>query len=349
MSDTTNGGAIGALTGAVSKARTGFAASLANQDGWAIRLVFFAGIITILHKAGVQNVGFSIPPYAVVFAVCLGVAALLYEMNATTYALRAFWGGRLVGTIGWSFVWMVAFVYSMNQWIGAASENEGAKSNQHKAAYVTFADTRDEMKSAKDEVTRLEQRLRMAPTRNADQAQAAIDNAKAHKFWKLTSECRETKGPQTRQFCSEYASAVADKAGATEMLTVAEEMKQAKARLAKAQTAAAGTKAETSEARNDLVILTKYAGMNEDDARTLNALGSIIAISIFLSLATALRELEHLRATQKRVPMFPLRHWYARLHKFLTGKDLEFSPHRSYSLSTRTLADDLRSAGLGRG
>lgn len=322
MTDNINCGAIGAVSGAMSRATKGLATSISNHDGWAIRLVFFAGIITILHKAGVQNVGFGIPPYAVVFAVCLGVAALLYEMNATTYALRSFWNGKFVGTLGWSFIWVVAFAYSMNQWIGAASENEGAKSNTHKAAYVTFADTRDELKSAKAEVDRLEQRLTLKPIRNADQAQAAIDNAKAHKFWKVTSECKETKGPQTRQFCSDYASAVADKAGSTEMLTVAEEMKQAKARYAKAQSTAGSTKAEVSEGRNDLLILTKYAGMNEEDARTFNALGSIIAISIFLSLATALRELEHLRATRKRVPMFPIRQWYAALYRFLTGNDI---------------------------
>lgn len=313
MTDTANGGLIGGASRAGGKLRT----ALRNHDSIAIGLVFTAGLATIAHKAGVP-----VPYYAAFFALALGVAALLYEMNATTYALRAFWNGRLVGTVGWSFVWGVAFIYSMNQWIGAASENEGAKSNMHKAAYHQTADVRDELTSAKAEVTRLEQRLRMAPSRNAVQAQAAIDNATSHKFWKSTNECRETKGPQTRAFCSEYASAIADKAGATEMLTVAEEMKQAKARYAKAQGAASSTKVEVSEARNDLVILTKYAGMNEDDARTLNALGSIIAISIFLSIATALRELEHLRTTQKRVPMFPMRRWYGRLYRIFTGKNL---------------------------
>lgn len=342
MTDLTpNGGAIGAVSGAVSRATKGFATSISNHDGWAIRLVFFAGIITILHKAGVQNVGFGIPPYAVVFAVCLGVAALLYEMNATTYALRSFWNGKFVGTLGWSFIWVVAFAYSMNQWVGAASENEGVKSNTHKAAFVQFADVRDELDAAKKEAARLEERMKLKPLRNAEQAQAAIDNARAHKFWTSTDGCKATKGPQTRQFCSDYASAVADKAGSTEMLTVAEELKQANARLAKAQGTAGKTKAETSEARTDLLILTKYAGMNEEDARTLNALGSIIAISIFLSIATALRELEHLRTTQKRVPMFPLRQWYAALYRFLTGRD----PNQM-GIKTEMLIDRMRRDGV---
>ena len=315
--------ASGGLIGATGSAFRRSSAILSNHDGLAIRLVFFAGIITILHKSKAYEIHWGeLPPYAVVFAVCLGIAALLYEMNATTYALRAFWNGRLVGTLGWSAIWIVAFAYSMNQWVGAASETEGAKSNVHKAAFHQTVDTRKAKETAQKTVDRLEQKLVMAPIRTPDAAQAAIDNAKANRFWKATNECKETKGPQTRQFCSDYASAVADKAGATEAIALREELKLAKAELGNASKAVAGTKVEVSESRNDLVILTKYAGMAEDDARTFNAIGSIIAISIFLSLATALRELEHLRATQKRVPMFPVRQWYGALYKFLTGKDL---------------------------
>lgn len=305
------------LIGAIKRGSANIAGSIQNHDAWAIRLVFFAGIITILHKAGVP-----VTHYGVLFAVALGVAALLYEMNATTYALRAFWGGRFIGTIGWAFVWAVAFAYSMNQWVGAASESEAGKSNIHKAAFVEQVDTRAAVKRAETEVNRLEKRLALQPVRTAEAAQAAIDNAKSHKFWKVTGECTATKGPQTRQFCSDYASAVADKAGATEAMQVKEELSSAKADLTKARMQASSAPAEFTEAHNDLVILTKFAGLNEDDARVLNALGSIIAISIFLSIATALRELERLRATEKRVPMFPLRAIWARIYKSLTGKDI---------------------------
>lgn len=317
MTDTAHGG----LIGATARAGTRLTESLRNHDGWAIRLVFIAGVLTIMHKSGIHEIESVIPPYAVVFAICLGLAALLYEMNATTYALRAFWSGRMVGTIGWSFVWAVAFAYSMNQWIGAASENEGAKSNHHKAAYFQTVDARKNLDTSQRTVDRLEEKLRMAPVRTADAAQAAIDNAMSHRFWKITDGCKSTKGPQTRSFCSDYASAVADKAGATEAITLREELKTAKADLTSARQAVASTGVEVSEGRNDLVILTKYAGMAEDDARTLNALGSIIAISIFLSVATALRELEHLRATQQRVPMFPWRNWVRSIMRLVTGSD----------------------------
>lgn len=301
-------GLIGSIGSGISRLR-----SLSGQhDKIAIALVFFAGVITILHKAGVP-----IPYYAMAFGVSLGIAALFYEMNATTNALRNFWKGRLVGTIGWAFIWVVAFGYSMNQWIGAASENEGAKSNMHKAAFLQTVDTRKQLETAQRAVDRLEERLRMAPIRTAEQAQAAINNAMSHRFWKATDGCKETKGPQTRQFCSDYASAVADKAGATEAVTVHEELKVAKAELATAKAAASNSKVEVSEARNDLVIMTKYMGMNEDDARTLNALGSIIAISLFLSIATMLKELEHLREATPRIAMF------SSLRRLLFGSSID--------------------------
>lgn len=304
------------LIGVMRRASLGFASSVSNHDAWAIRLVFFAGIVTILHKAGVP-----IPMYGVAFSVALGVAALLYEMNATRYALRSLWNGRAVGAIGWSIIWIVAFGYSMNQWVGAASENEATKSNLHKAAFTRTTDNRDALSKASKEVDRLQEKLRMAPVRTPEAAQAHIDNAMAHKFWKSTDGCKETRGPQTRQFCSDYASAVADKAGATEAITVREELKTAKASYESALRSS-GSASEYTEARNDLVILTKFAGLSEDDARVLNALGSIVAISIFLSLATALRELELLRKEGPRralVSLWGLRRWWVRL---VYGRDI---------------------------
>lgn len=307
----------GGLAGAARRGVQRLKALSISYDRLAIGLVFMAGVMTILHKAGVP-----VPHYAVVFGVSLGIAALLYEMNAATYALRNFWKGRLVGTAGWAFVWTVAFLYSMNQWIGAASETEGAKSNMHKAAYLQSVDTRAELGAAKRDLDRIEGRLSWMDTavngkavRAIDAAQADLDNAQAHRFWKATDGCKETKGPQTRAFCSDVASWKAEKALAAERDTLRAELVSAKSAYATAQKTASETRTEVSEARNDLVILTKFAGMTEDDARTLQALGSILAISIFLSVATMLKELEHLRETQRRAPMF------GSLRKLLFGSD----------------------------
>lgn len=112
-------------------------------------------------------------------------------------------------------------------------------------------------------VDRLQSRLRMVPVRNADQAQAAIDNAMAHRFWNTTDGCKRTTGPQTRAFCSDYASAVADKAGAVEAQTTREELKQAEAELTKARQAVAASNATTAVAASQGAVLASIMTASE--------------------------------------------------------------------------------------
>lgn len=295
--------------------------SLTNHDAWAIRLVFLAGIATILHKSGVE-----IPRYAMLFGVCLGVAALLYEMNAATAALRSFWNGRPLSAIGWSFIWLVAFAYSMNQWIGAASENENAKTNVHQTAFVAHSDARDVLAKAKRELDRIEGRMSWMdtavngkPVRSTTSAQSDLDNAKANRFWTMTNECKETKGPQTRAFCENVAAWKSEKALAVERETLKEELAIAKAEHTKAQKTASSQRTEVSSERNDMLMLTKYAGMNQGDAQALTAVGSIVAISIFLSFATMLRELEHLRSQGPRKRIFSTSQLWFKIRRALFG------------------------------
>lgn len=112
-------------------------------------------------------------------------------------------------------------------------------------------------------VDRLQSRLKMVPVRNADQAQAAIDNAMAHRFWNTTDGCKRTTGPQTRAFCSDYASAIADKAGAVEAQTVREELKQAEAELATARKAVASSQATTAVAASQGAVLASIMTASE--------------------------------------------------------------------------------------
>lgn len=305
------------LFGALRRGSIGVVSSLHNHDAWAIRLVFLAGLITILHKAGVP-----VPHYGATFAVALGVAALLYEMNAAKSALQAFWSGRPGGMLGWSIIWAAAFAYSAMQWTSAASQNEADKTNIHKVAHYTSVNTAKELERTRAEVERLEARLRMQPSRNTDQAQAAIDLAMAHKFWKATDNCRSTKGPQTRAFCSDYASAVADKAGATEALTIKEELKAARSELEKAKVSDASAPKQFAESRSDLGLLKRVSNMSDADAELFSGAFAILVISVFLSGATMLREMEHLRADRKRVPLFTLHGIKRALIRMFTGNDI---------------------------
>lgn len=302
------------VKGSTRRLLSSFASSVASHDVWAIRLVFIAGLATIFHKAGLP-----VPYYAAVFAVCLGVAALLYEMNAATFALRSFWNGRAFSAFGWAFVWAIAFAYSVNQWIGAASENEGAKTNVHQTAYTASINVQDRVAKTKKEVDRLEGRMSWMdtavngkPVRSVEAAQADLDNARANRFWNLTNECKETKGPQTRAFCADVAAWKSEKSLASERITLKTELDAAKADYNEAQLASKNTKVEASFDRKDNLLLTRYGGLKQEDAQALTAVGSIIAISFFISVATMLKELEHLRTQGPRTKIFNIRGLIAR-------------------------------------
>lgn len=142
---------------------------------------------------------------------------------------------------------------------GFTASNRDATIAQAKLHQTVSAHNIGDVDMLSKNVDRLEARLRMVPIRNADQAQAAIDNAMAHRFWATTDGCKRTTGPQTRQFCSDYASAVADKAGAVEAQTTREELKQAKAELAKAKQAVATSNATTAVAASQGMVLASMA------------------------------------------------------------------------------------------
>ena len=251
-------------------------------------LVFGAGIIAVCRTAGVP-----MPLWAeITFGVFLGLAALTYEFAAVKYATRAFFERSMSGMVGWGLVWMAAFIYSANAWLGFASEGQENKTNLQKTAYVVSADLGNTEAELTARNNKLLQQIGMAPTRTAEQAQAAIDNAKANRFWQSTNGCTETKGPQTRQFCDAYASAVADAAGAKSLLVWKAEQEQVAKELKAVREKRANEGVTSSDKRNDLGILVRYTNMGERGAMDLQAVLKVIAISAFLSLTGFLLEKE---------------------------------------------------------
>ena len=113
---------------------------------------------------------------------------------------------------------------------------------------------------------RIQEKLKLAPTRTPEAARADQNNAKAHRFWKLTDSCKATKGPQTRDFCSAYASAVADESLATEAITLRAELDAKQKDLKKARDERKDAPVAVSAERTDLRMWTQYAGMNQQQA-----------------------------------------------------------------------------------
>ncbi len=317
MSQETTGGLIGgaaSLTAAAGRAARKTYGIVANPDAWALRLVFFAGVITVLKKAGVP-----IPEYMVLFGVALGIAALLYEMSASRAAVRAWWEGR-PGAMLWSgVIWAVAFGFSVNNWIGAASEGQVEKTNVHKAAYNQSADVRNAVVDLEKQIKIKTGAIDWAKTLDApDSYDARIAAAEEDAKYEATRKGCRSKCIAKQQLA---ASLRADKANAINRATSQEEIKALQAKLDEARKVSAGTKVETSEARSDLLILTDYMGMTEQGAQIFNGLFSIMVVSIFLSFGSMLSELDELRKTGTRKRSNIGTKAYCWLMRVLTGRD----------------------------
>lgn len=291
----------------------GLAARMPTRYNFAIGLLLFAAIITVAKKNGAQ-----VPAYALLFGISIGIGAIIAEMTTAADVVRSWYHGRIGGMVGSAAIWSVAFFFAINNWLGAASEGQAEKTNVHKASYNSYQSSQDTLKAAKAEHHRLAERLSWMniaiggkPVRSVEAAQATIDNAMSHRFWKLTEECTTTKGPQTRAHCDAYRDAIGEKTLAVEKETLVVEVKAALDELKKATEVAAKTPAQTSESRADLAILTSYAGMSENGAEQFNAVFSIAALSVFLSFFMGRKELEALKAEGPRKKF----NWFSKVYR----------------------------------
>lgn len=281
------GGLFGAVRSSIAKLGAG-------PLMWIVRLVLLAGFLLILKKAkGTPD------QIDAAILMALGMATLASEYYMGGEAVRA-WVDRALLRLGAVLgVYAIVLGYAVLQWTGSASEMEATKTGAQKAAFVTQQDTSKTEAELTKKNNDLLQRIEMAPKRTAEQAQAAIDNAKANRFWGMTNGCTETKGPQTRAFCDAYASAVADKAGATALIVDREEQKQIAAQLIKIRTE---RKSQTvvEENRSDLRFLVAYGGMSEQAAADLSAAWKIMIISVLVFVLGILVKAEAYRDVPRK-------------------------------------------------
>ena len=294
-----------AAASSASKAGTGF---LSDTNKWAFRLVFAAGVATVLKKAGLD-----IPQYAVFFAAALGIAALMYESTASRDMLRAFWHGRPVSAMCALLVWACAFGYSINNWVGVASENQAEKTNIHRTAFNASSDTRKAVKDLEAHLTMLTGKYDWTKNLDAPDAyEARIKAAESDAAYEATRNGCKSKCIAKQQ---QAANLRAEQANAKDRAVTAEEIKGTQAKLDAARAVATNTKVENSEARNDLLILTTYAGMTEQSAQIFNGLFSILVVSLFISFGSMRAELDELRKEGPRRKL----HLFARFRHMLAS------------------------------
>lgn len=241
---------------------TALAAIITAQFGWALG----ENILAKLSLAGL-------------LALCTFIVG--YALVAAHQAFS-----RNMPVIGAASVALFAVACSVEflSHTGFTAANRDATVQAASLTRIAYEDTRHTIRTLERDIDRMQDRLKLAPLRTADAAQAAIDRAKADRFWKLTDGCAETKGPQTRKFCDGYASAVADVSLATERMTIQAELKAKQDELAAAKRKSAITNIGHASGASQGIILASMATMNDKpDAQATYWAG--VGIAAILALA----------------------------------------------------------------
>ncbi len=147
--------------------------------------------------------GMAVMLGACTFVVGYGlvVAVMAQRRNLPIVAVAAL---AMTGVAGWG------------EWVAhtganAANRDSGvAHATMKKAAYETHGARLAALQ--KDEL-RIQAKLGATPKYTQAEAEGIMKTAKAHKWWQVTNECTETKGPQTRAWCATFREAEASVSG----------------------------------------------------------------------------------------------------------------------------------------
>lgn len=158
-------------------------------------------------------------------------------------------------------------------------------------------------------------------------ADAKITEAKAHKFWKTTNGCTETKGPQTREFCKNYADDQQEKALALEKRTLETDVEGLRSRIAKLSSNVNQKVAISTDAANITAVASWFKVDNAQARLGDNALLSTLA-QLMMSLGAMLIAHEMCRHLPRK-PWFTGKLWAA-----FRSKWHELNGNTTYNHST---------------
>lgn len=227
-----------------------------------------AAIIMAVRHGAEKGSSWDLKIALILGLVCVAVGEFLSWHNAAT----AYFERRAGSLMLWSILGATLSAGTIYTNFSTTAGNNDVKAGIQKTAFVSYEDTDKTERELTERKAQLQQELKLAPTRTAEAARAAQDNAKAHRFWKLTNGCKETKGQQTRDFCSSYASAVADESNAGRALTNKEELAAVTAQLADVRKARAAAPAAISDDQANITMLSRVASMDKATARTVDAM-----------------------------------------------------------------------------
>lgn len=307
--------------------------------------VFAAGIYAI--DLGIARAAsWWLVPAIVVGLLCVVIGEILSWHNAAMA-----WHERRAGSMAlWGILALVCSVGTLYTNFSTSALNQDEKSAVQLTSFTAF----DDMAKTERELTRkidaIDEKLRLSPVETADAYSAKIENFKAHKFFKSTDGCKTTKGPQTRQFCSDYASAIAGKSNAGETMVLREDRKTAESELVKVRGERKTTKAVVSDDTPAIRLIGDMIG-DKSAARQLDSMTFPLLVQAIMLFGGILLANEHARNMVKK-PWIDWHRLAYRINWVLAA--LTFKPLPEFNASTVnhvTVNDDravsmLRAAAL---
>lgn len=254
--------------------------------------------------------------------VCVAIGEFLAWHNAATS-----WHERRAGSMAlWAVLGTTLSLGTLYTNFASSASNNDGKAVVQKTAFVKRENVEDQLRDAKKTRARIEARLQWMdtgvngkPVRTVEAAQADIVNAEAHRFFKLTNSCTETKGPQTRSFCDGYAGFKAELALANEKLNLADELKTAKADIANYEAQMAKGEAVVSEDAAQIGFIKASFGTSALAARQIDAMILPILVQAMLLFGGILLANEAFRGKTPK-PWFSWE-WARRAYAAIVGKD----------------------------
>lgn len=290
----------GGLSGLISRAYNGVGSGLVSLF---VALALAAAAIAIVKSVQSKTVD----PLDYWYLLCLGFAAILAELLGLKELIKAWWSASTIKTAAWAGIWAVGFGFSIYSAFSAAGTVQVAREGVQKAKYAREMNAEDGLKAAKDERARLELRLsgmNMAvngkAVRTVESAEADIRNAKTNRLWDATDACTDVRGNNQKRFCDAYAALLSEKALAAEKVTLAEELKAAKAEVSKYEQIVANGGTRTTTDMTPFVHVASYVGMDRNTASLLEPAQAAITTMLLVSFAGLVLGMAAVEGTERK-------------------------------------------------
>lgn len=272
-------------------------------------------ILAIAHGAS-KGTEWYLKLAFIIGLACVAIGEFQSWHNAATA-----WHERRLGSLSlWALLGVILSAGTLYTNFSSSAGVNDTKAGVIKSAMVVQTDTASTEAELTKKNNDLLQRIEMAPKRGPEAAQAAINRAKADRFWNVTSGCTETKGPQTRAFCDAYASAVADLEGGKNLKVWRAEQEQIAAELKEVRSArAAAGPAIVSDDQAAVVTLAAVANMSVKAARQADSMVLPVLVQAMLLFGGILLANEHFRG-RPRLPWVDLAKWRRRFDALRKGE-----------------------------